>query len=196
VKKIRPGILSPAQIGLDKVIPHAIASLFMVGLLIFCWLVRGPDHPVYGLVVVGWTLPLGPVVAGPVMIRVPARWFRVPTGEHLLHRILGVGVFGWLLDLSGWNRHVALPWRGFNGTRATLHSLELSVRASASGHGACFVIHILFAAFALLTGHPWGALWILLPGVIVHLYPVLLQRSIMLRLQSVLDKCGAAESSP
>src|SRR5687768_6819054 len=149
MKKIRQGIFSKAQIGLDKVIPHAIGSLFMVGMLIFCWLVRGPDHPVYGLIVVGWTLPLGPVVAVPVMLRLPARWFRVPTGEHLLHRILGVRVFGWLLDRSGWNRHVALPWRGFNGTRAALRSLELSVRASASGHGACFVIHILFAAFAL-----------------------------------------------
>jgi hypothetical protein len=196
VKKIRQGILSTAQIGLDKVIPYAIGSLFMAGLLIFCWLVRGPDHPVYGLLVVSWTLALGPVVAGPVMRRLPARWFHVPTGEHLLHRILGVRVFGWLLDRSGWNRYVALPMRGFNGTRAALRTLELSVRASASGHGACFAVHILFAAFALFTGHQWGALWILLPGVIVHLYPVMLQRSIMLRLQSVLDKSGAAESSP
>ena len=134
---------------------------------------------------VGWTLPLGPVVAVPVMLRLPARWFHVPTGEHLLHRILGVGVFGWLLDRSGWNRHVALPWRGFNGTRATLRTLELSVRAGASGHGACFAVHILFAAFALFTGHPWGAVWIL-QGVAVHLYPVLLQRAIMLRLQPLL----------
>jgi hypothetical protein len=196
MKKIGQGIFSKEQIGLDKVIPHAIGSLFMVGMLIFCWLVRGPDHPVYGLIVVGWTLPLGVVVAVPVMLHLPAWWFRVSPGEHLLHRILGVGVFGWLLDRSGWNRHVALPWRGFNGTRATLHTLELSVRAGASGHGACFAIHILFAAFALFTGHQWGALWILLPGVIVHLYPVLLQRSIMLRLQPVLDKFRAAESSP
>ena len=149
MKKIRQGIFSKAQIGLDKVIPHAIGSLFMVGMLIFCWLVRGPDHPVYGLIVVGWTLPLGPVVAVPVMLRLPARWFRIPTGEHLLHRILGVGVFGWLLDRSGWNRHVALPMRGFNGTRAALPALELSMRASASAHGACFAVHVLLAALVL-----------------------------------------------
>jgi hypothetical protein len=47
------------------------------------------------------------------------------------------------------------------------------------------------AALAVLTGHAWGALWILLPGVVVHLYPVLLQRSIMLRLQPLLDKSGS-----
>lgn len=169
-------------------IVNVVASLGMAGVLIFCWFARGPDHPVYGLLVVSWTLVLGVVVAGPVMLRLPARWFCVPPGERVLHRILGVGVFGWLLDRCGWNRHVALPMRGFNGTRAALPSLDLSVRASASAHGACFAVHVLFAAFALFTGHRWGALWILLPGVVVHLYPVLLQRSIMLRLQPLLNK--------
>jgi hypothetical protein len=50
------------------------------------------------------------------------------------------------------------------------------------------------AAVALFTGHPWGALLILLPGVVLHLYPVLLQRSIMLRLQPLLDKSGSGAS--
>jgi hypothetical protein len=175
--------------------PYWIAVLFMAGVLIFCWSVPGPDHPAYGLLVVGWTLNLGPVVAGPVMLRLPARWFCVPAGERVLHRMLGVGVFGWLLDRSGWNRHVALPMRGFKGTRAALPSLELSVRASASAHGACFAVHVLLAALALATGHPWGALWLLLPGVPIHLYPVLLQRSVMLRLQPLLDKCGSSAIS-
>ena len=170
---------------------NMIGSLFMAGMLVFCWIVRGPDHPVYGLLVAGWTLVLGTVLAIPLVLRLPASWFRVPPGERVLHRILGVQGFGWLLDHCGWNRHLALPMRGFNGTRAALPRLELSVRASASAHGVCFVIHILFAAFALFTGHPWGALWILLPGVIVHLYPVLLQRSVMLRLQPLLDKSSS-----
>jgi hypothetical protein len=51
---------------------------------------------------------------------------------------------------------------------------------------------VLLAAVALFTGYPWGALWILLPGVVVHLYPVLLQRSIMLRLQPLLDRLAVA----
>lgn len=166
---------------------NAIGSLFMVGILIYCWFARGPDHAVYGLLVAGWTLVLGTVLAVPLMVRLPERWFRVPAGEHVVHRMLGVSAFNSLLDLSGWNRHLALPMRGFNGTKASLRTLELSVRAGASAHGACFVIHLLLAAFALFTGHRWGAFWILLFGVLVHLYPVLLQRSIMLRLQPVLD---------
>jgi hypothetical protein len=63
-------------------------------------------------------------------------------------------------------------------------------RAGASGLQPCFAVHLLLAAAALFTGHPWGALWILLPGVVLHLYPVLLQRSIMLRLQRLLDESG------
>jgi hypothetical protein len=101
--------------------------------------------------------------------------------------MLGVGAFNWLLDRSGWNRRVAIPMRGFKGTKASLRTLELSVRAGASAHAACFVIHLGLAAFALFTGHRWGAFWILLSGVIFHLYPVLLQRSVMLRLQPLLD---------
>jgi len=129
--------------------------------------------------VVAWTFALGPGVAVPVMRRLPRHWFRVPAGERVLHRMLGVGIFGWLLERSGWNRHVADPMRGFDGTRAGLPSLELSVRGGAAAHGTCFAIHIRLAAVALFTGPPWGALWMLLPGVVVHLYPVLLQRSIM-----------------
>ena len=147
--------------------------------------------------VVGATFTLGPAVAAPVMRRVPRQWFRVPAGERVLHRILGVGIFGWLLDVSGWNRLVAEPMRGFSGKRAGLPSLEQGVRANVSAHGICFAIHVLLAVLALFSRHPFsrqawsGALWMLLPGVVVHLYPVLLQRSMMLRLQPLLDKTGA-----
>jgi Glycosyl-4,4'-diaponeurosporenoate acyltransferase len=162
--------------------------LFMAGMLIFLWFALGPSHPWYAVMVVMGTLILGPGVAGPVMRRVPRHWFRVPACERVLHRMLGVGIFRWLLARSGWERHVHK--REFHATRAGLPSLEVALRSNASAHGTCFAIHVLLAALALFTGHPWGALWILLPGVVVHLYPVLLQRSIMLRLQPLLDRSG------
>ena len=167
------------------------AMLLWAGLLVVLWFALGPSNPYYALMVVAWTWILGPRVAGPAMRTLPPQWFRVPAGERVLHRMLGVGIFGWLLDRSGWNRHLAEPMRGFDGTRAGLRSLELSVRGGACAHGTCFAIHVLLAAVAFVTGYGWGALWMLLPGVGPHLYPVLLQRSIMLRLQPLLDRSGS-----
>ena len=172
---------------------------FAVYLTVF-WFVLGPASKVAGVTTPWYAVSVacgtfGLVLAVPapaVMRRVPRQWFRVPTGESVLHRVVGVGIFGWLLDVSGWNRHVPEPLRGFSGKRAGLPSLEQSVRAAAVSHGICFAVHVLLAVLALFSRHPWSAaLWMLLPGVVVHLYPVLLQRSIMLRLQPLLDKTGS-----
>jgi hypothetical protein len=163
--------------------------LFMAGLLVERWFDddMGPDHPAYALLVTVWSFFLTPGVAIPAVLLVirllPRDWFRVPAGERLCHRMLGVGTFGWLLERSGWNRHVVVPMRRFDGTRAGLRRLEQSALGGIIAHGACFAVHVLLAAAAVFTRHPWGALWILLPGMVLHLYPMLLQRSIMLRLQ-------------
>ena len=164
--------------------------LLWAGMLVLLWFALGPRHPYYALMVVMWTLILAPGVAGPVMRRVPRHWFRVPAGERVIHRMLGVGIFRWLLERSGWERYVHK--RTWVSTRAGLPSLEGALRSNASAHGTSFAIHTLLAAVTLFTGHPLSAaLWMLLPGVIVHLYPVLLQRSILLRVQPLLDKSGS-----
>jgi hypothetical protein len=168
---------------------YRLILLFVAMNIAVFWFVRGPSNPGCAVEVVCGTFALGPALAGAVMRRVPRLWFRVPAGERAIHSMLGVPIFGWLLDHSGWNRIVGKSMRGFDGTRAGLPALEGSLRGSASAHGACFAIHVLLAVLALFTKHPWrGALWMLLPGVVVHLYPVLQQRSIMLRLQPRLDK--------
>ncbi len=171
---------------------YRLVLLFCAVYLVVLWFVLGPSSPWYALAVVAGTFGLGPAVAAPVMRRVPRHWFRLSAWERVLHRIVGVGIFGWLLDVSTWNRRLAQPMRGFSGKRAGLVSLEQSLQGNMSAHGACFAIHVLLAVLALFTRHPWSAaLWMLLPGVVVHLYPVLLQRSIMLRLQPLLDKTGS-----
>src|SRR5687767_12831832 len=87
------------------------AILFMAGLLIVLWFDSevGPGHPVYALLLVAWTFILGPGVAIPVLLRLPHHWFRVPARERVLHRALGVDIFGWLLDRSGYNRRFVYP---------------------------------------------------------------------------------------
>lgn len=163
------------------------AMVFMAWVLILGWFDR-PGRPIYGLFVVTWTFVLGPGVAIPVMRRVSPRWFRVSAGERVVHRMLGVGVFGWLLNRTGYNRRFVHPTWGASIDRAGLPLRALAGRVGVSAHGAGFGIHLALALLALLTGQPWSAMWILLPGVALHLYPVLLQRSIMLRLQPLLDQ--------
>ena len=171
---------------------YRLALLFFATYLTVFWFVAGPGNPWYALMVLWGTCSLVAAVPDAVTRRVPRQWFRVPAGERVLHRIAGVGIFGWLLHVSGWNRRVPEPLRGFSGKRAGVASLEQAARAGAIGHGICFAIHAILAVLALFSRHPLrGALWMLLPGVVVHLYPVLLQRSLMLRLQPLLDKTGS-----
>jgi len=172
---------------------YRLALLFFVTYLTVFWFVAGPGNPWYAVMVAWGTCSLEPVVAAPFLRSVPRQWFRVPAGERVLHRLVGVGIFGWLLDVSGWN-HLIRPLRGFSGKRTGLLSLEQHARAGAIAHGICFAIHVLLAVLALFSRHPWSAaLWMLLPGVVLHLYPVMLQRSMMLRLQPLLDKTGPAD---
>jgi len=198
--------LSPKTNSIDALFQSVwfrlIYLLFWAVYIAVFWFVLGPASKVAGVTTPWYAVSVacgtcGLVVAVPapgVMRRVPRQWFRVAARERLLHRMLGVSVFGWLLDVSGWNRRVLEPLRGFSGKRAGLLSLEQSLRAAAVSHGICFAIHVVLAMLALFSRHPWSAaLWMLLPGVVVHLYPVLLQRSIMLRLQPLLDKTGSAD---
>jgi ubiquinone/menaquinone biosynthesis C-methylase UbiE len=183
----------PNPLDVFQSVGFRIFLLFMAVNVAVVWFVVGPSNPWCAWSVAWGTSSLVCAVpTAPIMRRVPRQWFRVPTGERVLHRMLGVGVFGWLLDVSGWNRRVVEPLRAFSGTKGGLASFEQSLRSSAISHGVCFAIHLLLAVLALFTRHPWrGALWMLLPGVVLHLYPVLIQRSLMLRLQPVLDKTGS-----
>jgi len=179
-----------------------IYLLFWAVYITVFWFVLGPASkvaavttPLYAVSVALGTCSLVVAVPTPaVMRRVPRQWFRVPARERRLHRMLGVGLFGWLLDVSGWNRRVLEPLRAFSGNKVGLPFLEQSLRTAAVSHGICFAIHVLLALLALFSRHPWSAaLWMLMPGVVVHLYPVLLQRSIMLRLQPLLNKTRSAD---
>jgi hypothetical protein len=169
-----------------------LAMLLMTGLVIITWFERGPSDPTCALMVAGWTYGFVPAVCGPAERILRPHWFRVSTGERMLHRILGVEIFDWLLERFAYNRRIIRPARGFDGTKAGLRSLEQGLRASAGAHVACFAPHILLSTVALVTGHGWrSSLWILLPGVVIHVYPVLLQRSIMLRVQPLLDRSAS-----
>ncbi len=170
---------------------YRLAVLFTAGYLTVFWFVLGPSSPLYGLMLAWGTSSLQPILAVPLMRPLPRHWFHVPDGERVLHRVLGVALFWRFLDLIGWNRQIT-RMRAFPGTKAGLAALEQQARAGAIAHIICFAIHVVLAVFALFTAHPWsGVLWMLLPAMIPHFYPVFMQRSILLRIQPLLDMAAA-----
>jgi hypothetical protein len=177
----------------------AVAGLIVAQQLSFVWGLTsvwwtwGPGNPAVALIAAAWTFIVSAQLA-PLIRFLPLRRCHVPAGERVLHHLLGVGVFERLLERSGYNRRMIYPAWGGPLTRARLSFRAAMAQGSGAAHAAGFAIHLLLAAAAFLMGHPWGAFWILLPGVVVHLYPVLLQRSIMLRLQPLLDRYGSGRS--
>ena len=155
-------------------------ALFMGFLAALAWPIFGPDNPLFALMVTFCTANLGLAVV-PLAQKIPARWYRVPSGERWVHIALGVPGFGWLLDKTGWNRTVALPLRQLRVSRASLPRLLEYIHAAEGAHAIAFVPHLVLAALLFATGHRTGALCILVPGIVMHLYAALLQRWMTLR---------------
>lgn len=174
---------------------YRLVVLLQTAAVAVIWHGGGPGQPLLPLMVLTWTFVLDPVLVYPAERFMPAHWFRVPQGEHLIHRVFGIPVFGRLLERAGWNALVVRPLLkegGYRpGTKASLAFRANSARSGGAAHAVCFAIHLLLSADALFSGYPRAALWLLLPGVVIHLYPTLLQRSILLRLQPLLDRTAA-----
>ncbi len=164
-----------------------LAVLLMTLLVPVSWFTTGPGNLAFAIQVIGWTFVLDPVLIDVVERFMSDSWFYVPKGERIIHRLLGVSIFSRLLELSGWNNVTVRPilkTEGYRpGTKASVAVRANSARRGGGAHAICFALHLLLAAATLFTGYPWTALWVLLPGVVVHFYPTLLQRSILLRLQ-------------
>ena len=171
---------------------YRLVVLLMTLLVPISWFTTGPGNLAFAIQVIGWTFVLDPVLIDLVERFMPDSWFYVPKGERIIHRLLGVSLFSRLLELSGWNNVVVRPIlkaEGYrSGTKASLPARANSARRGGGAHSICFALHVLLAKATLFAGYPRNALWVLLPGVVVHLYPTLLQRSILLRLQPLLDR--------
>jgi hypothetical protein len=157
----------------NTAISMAVAALVV-------WAIMGPDNPFLGMTVTLCTANLGLAVI-PLAVRIPARWYHVPRAERWLHYLLAVPAFGWLLDRSGWNRKVALPMRQLRISRTSLPRLLEYIHAAEGAHAIAFLPHAALTALLFATGHEAGAWWILVPGIVLHFYPVLLQRWMTLR---------------
>lgn len=130
-------------------------------------------------------------------------WFRVRPWEPEFYRWLGVARFGRLLRRIGWDRVVRArrgrrpserAWSTFPGTRSGLSALDRSTRLSEVGHLVPAVTSVALAAVAagLRAGH--AAAWLIALTVVLHGYPILLQRTVRARIDRVRDTpvdCGS-----
>jgi hypothetical protein len=169
---------------------YRLVLLFSAMYLTVFWFVLGPSSPGYAVSVVSGTFSLGPAVAYPVMRRVPRQWFRAyvraRTPTHRRRRNFRLAARCLRMESPCGRTYAEIL--GQKG-RLTLHG---AVCAKQCQRPRNLLWHLrTFAVLALFSRRLWSAaLWMLLPGVVVHLYPVLLQRSIMLRLRPLLDNTG------
>lgn len=119
-----------------------------------------------------WALPL------------PLRsaWFRVRAWEAPIYRWLGVYAYMTLLRLVGWER-LRKTAQGFDGTRASLAHYERRTREAEFSHVLLGGLNLILLSPA--ARHPDTALWLLLTGLLFHVYPVMLQRTLRQRLQQL-----------
>lgn len=114
--------------------------------------------------------------------RLAGPWFRVRPWEPPLYRRLGVWVFMRALRRVGWERAMR-GGRAFDGTRASLAGLDRDTRTSECGHLVLAGIGTALAAVAAALA-AWSAFtWLLLLNVLLHGYPVLLQRAMRHRVE-------------
>jgi hypothetical protein len=113
--------------------------------------------------------------------RLESGWYRVHPREFAFYRALGAFAYMRLLRRIGWER-LMKEKRSFKGTRATLAGLERDTRMSECGHLILAVIGTVLAVVAVALD-AWGAAaWLFGLNVVLHLYPVMLQRAMRARL--------------
>ncbi|PPH88943.1 hypothetical protein [Rathayibacter sp. AY1D3] len=159
-----------------------VLTAVAAALLAAAWHAIGPSRPVFAavaqMVLTGWAA----LTFGARTRPLEQSWFDVGRREPTVLRALGVGVFGRLLDVVGWNRLVTRE-RGFDGTRAGLAALDQHTRRSEAVHVACTAVGAALALAATVTGATGGAAWLLGSTIAVQLYPALLQRLVRVRIQ-------------
>ncbi|QLG13138.1 hypothetical protein HLB42_19665 (plasmid) [Deinococcus sp. D7000] len=111
-------------------------------------------------------------------------FFTVKSWEAPLYRRLGASAFDTLLRLVGWER-LRRGARGFSGTRASLARLDRATREAEYSHLLLALICLGLAVGAFLLRAADAGGWLLLTAVPVHLYPVMVQRSLRWRLQQL-----------
>ncbi len=151
-----------------------------VGLAAACWSAIGPDHAVFAFTVQGGFLFMA-LLTGPALVDARRSRYRVRGFEPRLYALLGAELVRRVLDVVRWNRVIGQMRRSESGASMLarfLRGTEQSETAHLLGLTATSVMAVLAAA----TTHLQGAWQILLVGVVLHGYPVMIQRIVRFRI--------------
>lgn len=138
------------------------------------WSSIGPEHGAFPFCVALMSLAFPVFIGAELAKRIPADAFRISAQISSLFHALGVKVFDRILTVIRWNALV-LNMRKPVTKPSDLPSLAFNLRSAAAGHGCGLLVHVVIAVIALSAGYMEASLWILLPSVPLHAYPVMLQ---------------------
>lgn len=116
----------------------------------------------------------------------PESLFHVSDRMNRIVKVLGVDHFNRFLHVIRWNRGVR-TLRPHLGERHPSRELFASVQSNAVAHTWGAAVHLVAALIASLASVS-AALWIFGLGVLLHVYPVLLQIRTHWRLQRLRDR--------
>ena len=168
----------------DRTVTARVATVVLALLVGVGWAQVGDVGPaaawVAHMLLMAWASVVVDAAAPPLQ----HRWFVPRPWEGAAWRALGVRRFGRLLDGVGWTR-VVRRGRGPDGTRAGLLRLDRATRSSEAGHLLCLGATLGLVAGTLGADEPAGAAWLAGLAVVLHVYPVLLQRLVRARVLAV-----------
>lgn len=153
-----------------------------VGLTLASWFAIGPDHVVFAFAVQGGFLFMA-LLMGPALVDAHRTRYQVKAFEPRLYALLGAELVRRVLDVVGWNRIIGRMRQSESGASMLarfIRGTEQSETAHLLGVAATLVV----AGIAAATTHFQGAWQVLLVGLVLHGYPVMIQRIVRFKITS------------
>lgn len=160
----------------------ALGLLIGFGLAVTSWFAIGPDHPVFAITVQGGFFLMA-LLTGPALVDVHRPRYRVKAFEPRLYAVLGAELVRRVLDVVGWNRVIGRMRQSESGTSMLARFLR-GTEQSETGHLIGVAATLMVAVLAAATTHFQGAWQVLLVGLVLHGYPVMIQRIVRFTITS------------
>lgn len=148
-----------------------------------------PRHGLFSLLLV-----IVPLLAGGLIVQsLPERYYQTTKIElrGRLYELMGIRFFKRVVPNGDYinriNRRFEPNYR-IIGDKASIFEYEANTRLAERCHLISLILVIPSAIYALALGWNQFALWLLLPNIPLHLYPVLLQRYTRARIECVVNR--------